>query len=74
MKKIAAALFMIVMLLASVSLSEETAPVNASEGSRLIGMLITREDLAEHTDEAGILLASYEQKGLDGNLYLQRMP
>ncbi len=68
MKKIAAALFMIVMLLASVSLSEETVPVNASEGSRLIGLLITREDLAGYTDESGVLLASCEQKGPDDEI------
>lgn len=68
MKKISAALFMIAMLLASVSLSEQTVPVNASEGSRLIGLLITREDLAEYTDEAGVLLASCEQKGPDNEI------
>ncbi len=65
MKKTAAVLFMIVMLLASVSLPEGTVPADASEGSRLIGLLITREDLAEYTDETGVLSGLCEQKGPD---------
>jgi len=63
MKKLAAVLFAIIMLLVSVSLSEETVSADTSEGSRLIGLLITREDLAGHTDESGVLLASCLQKG-----------
>ena len=63
MKKLAAVLFVIIMLLVSVSLSEETVFADTSEGSRLIGLLITREDLAGHTDESGVLLASCLQKG-----------
>ena len=62
-KKLAAVLFVIIMLLVSVSLSEETVSADTSEGSRLIGLLITREDLAGHTDESGVLLASCLQKG-----------
>ena len=58
MKKLAAVLFVIIMLLVSVSLSEETVFADTSEGSRLIGLLITREDSAGHTDESGVLLAS----------------
>ena len=65
MKKMAAILSVIAILLVSVSLAEETVPVDPSEGSRLIGLLITREDLAEYTDETGVLPASCVQKGPD---------
>ena len=36
---------------------------DSSEGSRLIGLLITREDLTEYTDETGVLSASCTSKG-----------
>ena len=48
-----------------VSLSEGTLSADSSEGSRLIGLLITREDLSEYTGEAGIILASCTQEGPD---------
>ena len=66
MKKIAVALLVIVLLLVSASLSEGTVPAGASEGSRLIGLLITREDLSGYTGESGILPASCTQKEPDG--------
>jgi len=66
MKKTAAALFVMILFLVSASLSEGTLPAGPSEGSRLIGLLITREDLAGHTDETGVLPAACIQKGPDG--------
>ena len=71
MKKMAAALFAMVVLLVSVSLSEETAPADASEGSRLIGLLITREDLSGYTDETGVLSASCTRKAPDAEIEYQ---
>ena len=44
MEKIAAVLFLIVILLASAALAEAPTPYDASENSQLIGLLITRED------------------------------
>ena len=62
MKKIVAALWTVMMLLFAVSLAEEAMPADLLEGSRLIGLLITREDLSAYTDEAGVVLASRAQK------------
>ena len=66
MKKIAAALLVMIVLLVSASLSEGTLPANLSEGSRLIGLLITREDLSEYAGEAGAISASCTQNGPEG--------
>ena len=64
MKKIAAVFMAMLVFLASMpSLSEETLPVDLSEGSRLVGLLITKEDLSVYTGGTGILLASCVQKG-----------
>jgi len=65
-KKTADALFVMIVMLVSVSLSEETLPVDPSEGSRLIGLLITREDLSGYAGEAGVVLASCTQTGQGG--------
>ena len=65
MKRIAAVIFVIVVLFVSVSLSEELSPGDPSEGSRLVGLLITREDLSESAGEAGVILASCTQEGPD---------
>ena len=65
MKKLVAAILAVTMFLVSVSLSEGTIPADASEGSRLIGLLITREDLSGYTGEAGVLLTSCTQNGPD---------
>ena len=43
----------------------ETAPAGLSEGSQLIGMLITREDLSEYAGEDGAIPASCTQEGPD---------
>ena len=61
MKKIAAALLTMLQLLAAASLSEELLPADLAEGSRLIGLLITREDLSAYTGGTGILMASCVQ-------------
>ena len=63
MKKAIAALLVIVVLLVSGSLSEEASPADSTEGSRLVGLLITREDISGHTGESGILLASCAPEG-----------
>lgn len=65
MKKFAAALLAMVVLFASFSLAEEIAPADAAEASRLVGLLITREDLSRYTGEAGVLSASCTQKEPD---------
>ena len=63
MKKIAAVFMAMLVFLASMpSLSEETLPADLSEGSRLVGLLITKEDLSVYTGGTGILLASCVQK------------
>ncbi|MBR4331661.1 MAG: hypothetical protein IKP72_03190 [Clostridia bacterium] len=68
MKKIAAALFLIAISLASAALSEAPAPYGASENSRLIGLLITREDLSASAGEDGVIWASCTQNGPDADI------
>ena len=65
MKKIVAALLTVMALVSAVSLAEEAMPADLSEGSRLIGLLITREDLSAYTDAAGVVPASRIQKDRD---------
>lgn len=65
MKKIIAALLTVIILLSSASSAEESMTTDLSEGSRLIGLLITREDLSVYTGEAGALFASCTQEGPD---------
>lgn len=67
MKKNAAVFLMIILLLASAALSEGTLPAEISEGSRLIGLLITREDLTAHTGQTGVLPASCLQAAPDAD-------
>lgn len=67
MKKTAAVLLIVILLLASVSLSEGILPGDWAEGSRLIGLLITREDLSVYTGGAGGLPASCVQAGPDSD-------
>ncbi len=66
MKKIASVI-LIMILLASASFSEKLLPADLSEGSRLVGLLITREDLSVYTGDAGILLASRMQTEADSD-------
>ncbi len=68
MKKIAAALFLIVILFASAALSEAPASYGASENSRLVGLLITREDLSASAGEDGVIWASCTQNGPDADI------
>lgn len=66
MKKMAAVLLsMLTLLVFLPSLSEATRPADLSEGSRLVGVLITTEDLFVYTGETGVLLASCTQKEPD---------
>ncbi len=65
MKKIAAVLLAMIALLTSIALSEGAAPADPLEGSRLVGLLITREDLSAYAGEDGVLLASRTQEGAD---------
>ena len=65
MKKIVAALWTVLALLSAVSLAEEAMTANLLEGSRLIGLLITREDLSAYTDETGVVPAFRMQKETD---------
>lgn len=58
MRRIAFAFLMIILLLAPVSFAETQPAGDLSEGSRLIGLLITREDLTAYTGESGVLPAS----------------
>ena len=68
MKKITAAVLISIVLIVSVSLSVETLSADPlKEGSRLVGLLITREDLSDFADEDGAILASCEQKGPDAD-------
>ena len=68
MKKIIAALLTVIILLSTVSLAEEDMTADLSEGSRLIGLLITREDLSAYTGEAGVVLASCTQEGPESEI------
>ena len=61
MKRIIAVLLTILALLASAASLAE-APEDLSEGSRLVGLLITMEDLSAFTDENGVLLAACSQR------------
>ena len=67
MKKIAAVLLTMIALLSSIALSEEAAPADPSEGSRLIGLLITQEDLSAYAGEDGVLIASCAQEEADAD-------
>ena len=65
MKKTTAAFLIMVLLFATFALSEEGIHADFWEGSRLIGALITMEDLSAYTNEAGILPASRMQEEPD---------
>lgn len=65
MKRIAAVLLTVIALLTAIAFSEEAAPAETFEGSRLIGLLITREDLSAYVGEDGVLFASCTQEGAD---------
>ena len=68
MKKTAAVLLTVLALAASMhSLAEAMLPEDLSEGSRLAGLLITREDLSAYTGEAGALSASCVQAAPDAD-------
>lgn len=62
MKKIAAVLLTMIMLLASFSLSEGNATADSLDGSRLVGLLITKEDLSAYAGENGAIFASCAQQ------------
>ena len=65
MKRTIFILLTVIVLLAAVSLAEEAMTADLMEGSRLVGLLITREDLSEYTGEAGVLFASCMQNETD---------
>lgn len=65
MKRIAAVLLTVIALLTAIAFSEGAAPAETFEGSRLIGLLITREDLSACVGEDGVLFASCTQEGAD---------
>ena len=65
MKKYAAVLLTMIVLHASISLSDEITFADSVEDSRLVGLLITKEDLSAYTGEDGILFASCTQKVTD---------
>ena len=66
MKKIIAVfLTMLVLHAFAPSLSAETLPADLTEGSQLVGLLITRVDLSVYTGQTGILLAACTQKEPD---------
>ena len=67
MKKTAFVSMIMILLFASVSFSEEPLPADLSEGSRLIGLLITREDLSAYTGGSGVLPASRLHSEPDGD-------
>ena len=66
MKKRIAALLTVIVLLSAVSPAEEVMTADLTEGSRLIGLLITGEDLSAYTGGSGVLFASRTQTGPDG--------
>lgn len=65
MKRIAAVLLTVIALLTAIAFSEGAAPAETFEGSRLIGLLITREDLSAYVGGDGVLFASCTQEGAD---------
>ena len=67
MKKIIVVFLIMFLLIAPASFSEELLPADLSEGSRLIGLLITLEDLSVYTGGSGILPASRLQPGPDSD-------
>ena len=66
MKKTLCALLAMLLLLTAVSLAEETPNADSLEGSRLVGLLITREDLSASTGDAGAIFAMRTQTEPDG--------
>ena len=65
MKKIAVVFLFMLLLVVPLSFSEGLLPTDLSEGSRLIGLLITREDLSAYTGGSGVLPASSLQPAPD---------
>lgn len=57
MKKIASVFLIMILQLVSTSFCEELHPADLSEGSRLVGLMITRENLPAYTVESGFLPA-----------------
>ena len=67
MKNIAVVFLFMLLLAAPISFSEGLLPTDLSEGSRLIGLLITREDLSAYTGGSGVLPASRLQPAPDSD-------
>ena len=65
MKKTVSALLAVIVLLSAVSLAEKITAADLSEGSRLVGLLITTEDPSAYADEAGVIFAFPTQKEPD---------
>ena len=65
MKKTAAVLLTMIVLLASTAMPEEIIHADSLEGSRLVGLLITKEDLSAYAGEDGVIFASCTQKETD---------
>ena len=57
MKKIASVFLIMILQLVSTSFCEELHPADLSEGSRLVGLMIARENLPAYTVESGFLPA-----------------
>ena len=71
MKRLISVLIAILVILSSVSLAEtassDTFPISAdpTEGSRLVGLFITKEDISLYIGEEGLLWASVSGEGSD---------
>lgn len=66
MKKTVAVLLTMIVLLALSSLSEGKVTADSLEGSRLVGLLITKEDLSAYAGDNGVIFASCAQQETDG--------
>lgn len=71
MKRLISVLIAILVILSSVSLAETassdtfTIPADPTEGSRLVGLFITKEDISLYIGEEGLLWASVSGEGSD---------
>ena len=71
MKRLISVLIAILVILSSVSLAETASsdtfpiPADPTEGSRLVGLFITKEDISLYIGEEGLLWASVSGEGSD---------
>ena len=65
MKRVTSVLAALLVMILSVSLADNMPPADPTEGSRLVGVLITMRDISPYTGEDGLLWASVSGEDTD---------